>query len=464
MSCERSNLEEEVLEYVRPTSFQKDLMGRLYKAVKSSLEKCLSGKGLQARIELQGSYSKGTMLSDHWEMDVFVVFEGVDEGWVFKESLGILEECLSGFPRFSRYAEHPYLTVSLMGMEADIVPVVFARKPGGKGLGVGRTLLHTSYVKSRLSENPCLADEVRLLKSFMKGVGVYGAETGVSGFSGYMAELLIIRYGGFRRAIEAASKWVPPVRLDTDRHLTEGPPCEAKGVAPLEIPDPVDPSRNAAASVSLQSLSRFILAARAYLKSPGIEYFHFYRRARGVDGDDHYVVVECRGDYFLEPPENLGGKLRKLSKNLASYLEGLGFRVLWYSHATDESSVALLVCSLESPMLPEKELMRGPEVWREFEAILGFIGRRLAEGGSVYVGPDGRLYGYRYRRIRDARIAVARWLESVKKPAGTRDCRVIGCKGLASCLHGRSKRLLERLDTPTPAWIKSAYTRLRPPE
>jgi tRNA nucleotidyltransferase (CCA-adding enzyme) len=45
--------------------------------------------------------------------------------------------------------------------------------------------------------------EVRLLKKFMKGTGVYGAEIKIGGFSGYLCELLILKYRSFAQTIEA---------------------------------------------------------------------------------------------------------------------------------------------------------------------------------------------------------------------------------------------------------------------
>jgi tRNA nucleotidyltransferase (CCA-adding enzyme) len=51
------------------------------------------------------------------------------------------------------------------------------------------------YVKKRLGKT--LQDDVRLLKKFMQGIKVYGAEIKTGGFSGYLCELLILHYGSF---------------------------------------------------------------------------------------------------------------------------------------------------------------------------------------------------------------------------------------------------------------------------
>jgi tRNA nucleotidyltransferase (CCA-adding enzyme) len=108
------------------------------------------------------------------------------------------------------------MTLVMSGLEADIVPSTEVGDPSksGEKLSVERTPLHTRYVKSRLSE--CMKDDVRLLKSFFKSIGVYGAESHVGGFSGYVCELLVIRYGSFRKVLEAISRWGPGVYVDVE--------------------------------------------------------------------------------------------------------------------------------------------------------------------------------------------------------------------------------------------------------
>ena len=41
----------------------------------------------------------------------------------------------------------------------------------------------------------------------MKGVGVYGAEIRVGGFSGYLCELLTLSFGSFTDILKAVSDW-----------------------------------------------------------------------------------------------------------------------------------------------------------------------------------------------------------------------------------------------------------------
>ena len=42
---------------------------------------------------------------------------------------------------------------------------------------------------------------------FCKVAGVYGAESYIQGFSGYVLELLVINYKGFKGVIRNVAKW-----------------------------------------------------------------------------------------------------------------------------------------------------------------------------------------------------------------------------------------------------------------
>ena len=42
-----------------------------------------------------------------------------------------------------------------------------------------------------------LANEMKLMKQFCKANGIYGAESHIQGFSGYVCEILAVNYGSF---------------------------------------------------------------------------------------------------------------------------------------------------------------------------------------------------------------------------------------------------------------------------
>ena len=444
MVCIGGSLEALVESKLRPSRIQLKVLDSFYGMVKRRLENCLEAKGLKAYVEAEGSYAKGTLLSGKWELDIFVLFRGVDDVWVRSESLKVLSECLSPLPFTIKYAEHPYVTLNIMGVEADIVPAVEVEKPRRGGLGVERTPFHTRYVRSKLAESPCMAGEVRLLKSFMEGIGVYGAETGLGGFSGYLAELLAIYYGGFLKVLEGALKWKPQVYIDPEGLGNRELLREKYANSPMIVVDPVDPERNAAASVTLEKLATFIIAAKAYLENPGEEYFH-YHAPQHVETLGPSVMISCSGEYSEEPPENIVGKLRRISNLTISTLSSKGFTPTWKLYGSDYASKAVIIVGLESLKLPELEYRRGPHPWDDVDAAIKFISKRFEEGGVAWIGEDGVLEGLRPRRHISALKALEELLPELKKSLKSIECRVIECEEGLKCVN-LSKLSLDGLE------------------
>jgi len=439
----RHPVEERVLELVRPTRIQLALLGRLYRWIEATLRGCLEARGLEAEVRLVGSAAKGTLLRDKTEIDVFVLFRGVDDEWINREAEPLLTGCLGRrVPLILRYSQHPYVTVSISGLEADVVPALYVDRPRRKGLGVERTPFHTDYVLSRLP--PEKRDDVRLLKSFLKGIGVYGAEAHVAGFSGYLSELLVIAYGGFREVLEAASSWRPPVYVDPEG-LGDREALERKYPdSPVIVVDPVDPERNAAAAVSTRSLATFITAARLYLEKPTIEFFHVSPPRRGPQATGKLLKVEFTGDYLEKPPETVGSKAARAARLLASELLRHGFPAAYYSWETDEAHLVTIMVLLEDDTLPPYEHVRGPEAWDRAERTRRFLQARTSRGEPVWIGDDGRLHALRRRRYTDAKALATDWAESVgARILEARSFRVEkeSCPGGEAC-------------APGPAWLR----------
>src|SRR5438309_1430809 len=131
--------------------------------------------------------------------------------------------------------------------------------------GSDRTPLHVDYVLGRVKEGQ--TDEIRLLKAWAEGIGVYGAEAKILGFSGYLCELLVLKYGTFRGVLEGSLAWRPGNVLELDRQASRTFP------EPLTVVDPVDPNRNVASAVSVEQLATFVHAAREYLQRPSERFF-----------------------------------------------------------------------------------------------------------------------------------------------------------------------------------------------
>ena len=225
-----------------------------------------------------------------------------------------------------KYAEHAYVHAKINGFEADLVPCYLLEDATRIRSAVDRTPFHTQYVFGRIKG---LEDEVLLLKQFMKGVGVYGSELKMGGFSGYLAELLILHYGSFLSVLESASSWRPGEMIDLEAHAT------ISHEDPLVVVDPVDPGRNVAAALSVDRMFQFAAAARCFLCNPSIEFF-FPQGPDPISDHDLSKQIRKRGSMFLlldfEAPlmveDVIFPQLRKAEESIHALFQRNGFSVL----------------------------------------------------------------------------------------------------------------------------------------
>ncbi|MEM1556595.1 MAG: CCA tRNA nucleotidyltransferase, partial [Candidatus Bathyarchaeia archaeon] len=247
-------------------------------------------------------------------------------------------------------------------------PCFMVRDPSEAKSSVDRTPFHTQYVKSKLSED--LKNEIRLLKAFMRGIGVYGAEIKVGGFSGYLCELLVLYYGSFINVLRAASGWHKGEVIDIEGYYKS--PNEAREAfqnEPLIVIDPVDKKRNVASAVRLNRLSEFILASRFFLKKPDIKFFE-PRAIEPYQTDDLLMAMRERGSaiIFLKTgairavPDILWGQLFRSQRALVNLIEQFDFDVLRSEVWSDEKSVNIFVFELSSRFLPPIKRYVGPPI------------------------------------------------------------------------------------------------------
>jgi tRNA nucleotidyltransferase (CCA-adding enzyme) len=369
--------------------------------VERELTEWVRGAGFRAAAEVHGSVARGTWLAGERDFDVFIV---LDEGYG-REVLPNVLEAVKGYVGegwVEAYAEHPYVIAEVDGFGVEFVPCFRVDPREGLVSATDRTPLHTEFVGGRLT--PGMRDEVRLLKRFMKGVGVYGAEVRVGGFSGYLCELLVIHLGYFEGVLERAAVWRRGEVLD----LLGGSDPEALGKRfgePLIVPDPVDPGRNVASAVSETSFWTLTAAARAFLEKPRRVFFfpddapvEVSRLLEGIRSRDSsllFVVVE---DGDVEVPDVLWGQLYKSGRAISGFLDKSGFRVMRSTVWSDEESRHVFVFELEEAVLPGVVRRMGPPVGME-ESGRRFVKAHLGAEDTVS-GPwiEGRRWWVEVRR------------------------------------------------------------------
>lgn len=315
-------------------------------------------------IRLAGSLAKGTNLSGNNEFDIFLLFpKSYPHHEMTLMGISYARKAFSGMRTASRHAEHPYLQVFSGEYHADIVPAYKISDISERGSSVDRSPLHTEYVNARLDAKG--KDDVRLLKRFMKNFDIYGAELRVEGFSGYLCELLIVKYGSLLKLMEAAAAWKQPA-FDIEGHH-KGKDVRELFNSPLVVIDPVDPKRNVAAVVAQTSLSRFVFECRRFLAGPSAKFFFSEKRARGAAEIRTMMKkrgTKCLAVVFPAPdvvPDILWPQLKKTAQALVRGLCARDFSVFGYYHWSDGSECAILF-ELDRWELPPVKKAVGPSM------------------------------------------------------------------------------------------------------
>jgi len=422
---ELCELERRILERIKPREEEYEVVRNAFHRIKEALEESLRRHGVKADITLQGSIAHDTWLSGDRDLDVFVLFPS---DWsredLEKKALPILIEAASGIGVYElRYAEHPYVRVRFNGVEADIVAGLKLDRPDLAKTAVDRTPFHTLFLEKALT--PELRDHVRLLKKFMKSIGVYGAEVKVRGFSGYAVELLIVAYGGFREVLREASEWRPPVIVNTiGEKLTRDLIKELKAKYPdsiIYMPDPVDYKRNVTASVNAKSLFTFIIASRCYLRNPSTV---FFEEPRELSLEELINAVRDRCMVFLIyelreslPPDVIWGEAWRVASTAQRVLSTHDLRVIDYSAWSNDRDTVVIALELENCQLPRFKHYIGPCLPHEEDRVVSFLRKHLGRRVGPWINNEGCLESIDERRLIDAvEIISEKWSEFTVSP------------------------------------------------
>ncbi len=418
------SLEEGVLRKIRPKDGTIRRLNEAVEQLRLLTEESISRSGLGLQTMLVGSVAKGTYVGEP-DIDLFVLFpESVERKDLEKIGLRIGQEVLGGE---TRYAEHPYTHGELGGFEVDLVPCYAVPDASKIRSAVDRTPFHTRFVLSSLDS--AKREQVLLLKQLMKGVGVYGAEARVQGFSGYLTELLIIKFGDLISVLQAASGWRPGVVMDIDTFKKTG------GNAPLTFWDPVDPKRNVSSALSLDQFCLFVHASREYLRESN-ERFFFPRKRPLLDLDIIDATFRNRGTFpfviVLDRPDlvddNLYPQVQKSVLGFKKLLEMNDFQVLDMKY--DVGKDIRMAFELFSADLPPSRLHQGPPACTENAD--DFVSKWRSSGLGQPFMIDGKWMVYVKREHRDPATLV---LAKGKEAALGNDLREL--KGL-KCFSGQN--------------------------
>jgi len=396
-----------VRERVTPDSEERARLERVVADLRERGERAIDDLPVEADVVQVGSTARDTWLAGDRDVDVFVRFPpDIDREHLEEYGLAVGHAVLPD--GHEEYAEHPYVVGEHEGFEVDLVPCCAVTDARNIRSAVDRTPFHTRYLESRI--DAATADDIRVCKQFLAGIGVYGSDLRTRGFSGFLTELLVLEHGGFREFVAAAADWHPPVAFDPEGH------GEATFEDPLVVVDPTDPERNVAAVCSPASVARLQHYARELLAHPREGLFEpddpaplgpAAVREHVADRGTTPVAVCVSVPDLVD--DQLWPQLEKSRSGIAAELDRRGFDVfrsaaLATERATGggpEGREAVLLFELAVAERPSVERHEGPPVHVR-EHARGFYGK-YADAGAYgpFVDDD------RYVVERDREYATA---------------------------------------------------------
>ena len=388
----------EALKRIKPSmEEEKDIRAKVNAVLKK-----INSRLRDAKAVLGGSGAKGTWLKQANDADIFVCFNYKKFKDKSDELADILGKVLKKlFPKAQRlHGSRDYFQIKMKDFTFEIVPILSIQNADKAANITDVSPLHSRWVK----KHPKHLDDIRLTKQFCRSAGVYGAESYIQGFSGYICEVLTIHFKGFLPLVRAASKWEGKVVIDPQGHfrrknvLMELNASKTQG--PLVIVDPVQKSRNAAAAVSTGKFEQFRLYCRQFLKKPSMEFFE--EKPAGLDAfkkkkkNNKLVVMDIAAPKGKR--DIVGCKLLKMFGQISADLGKYGFSVKGSSWSWDKRLAAQFFFIIDSKALPKELVQEGPPLKMEKHAGMfrkkhpdTFVknGRLYAKTMRLFTTPEG---------------------------------------------------------------------------
>ena len=379
----------------RTTEKSKEQISELaFKLIEKEIKKFPEVVGL----EFGGSFAKGTWLSKDADVDIFIRFKkSTSEEKFEKISKKIGFESLKKYSPYVRYSEHPYVEAKIKNTKINVVPF-YDVKIGEWKSAADRSPFHTKFMERSLTSK--MRNDVRILKTFLKSNGIYGAEIAKQGFSGYVSEVLVLNFGSFENVIKSIS--------EVKENQVIGKTSK-KFETSIVIIDPIDNNRNLAAAISDENLGKFVIVSRAFKEKPTLEFFKEKKLTVSKKHWENLLVIKF--DFKIRSPDTIWGQIKRATSSLSTQLELGGFDVLRSKPHTDQQKEVYLFFLLESTKIPEIYTKNGPEFFRE-NSSKSFISKNLGNTELMWIGNNRKIISLEKRKHTEA---VKFMIEFLKK-------------------------------------------------
>ncbi|MBI4452143.1 nucleotidyltransferase domain-containing protein [Candidatus Woesearchaeota archaeon] len=348
-----------ILKDIQPDkNYEKDIFERL-----NSIIKKINKNQKHIKAILGGSGAKGTWLKT-FDADTFVLFDYKKYKDKSNKLSDILEKILKKkFKSIIRlHGSRDYFQIKEGKFTFEIVPILKIKKAEQAKNITDVSPLHSNWVK----KHGKLVDEIKLTKQFAQAQNVYGAESYIRGFSGYVCEILTVHYGSFLNLIKNSAKWKGKAVVDAAGYYRGKDVFKivntSKLMSPLIVIDPVQKDRNAAAALSEEKFSKFKEAAIKFLKNPSGEFFvrkdlksSFEKLKSGMT-----MLITIKLTPLDGKIDVVGSKLIKIYGFLAQQLGRSQFNIIKSDWEWNKKSDAALYFLFDAKPLSNKVEIEGP--------------------------------------------------------------------------------------------------------
>ncbi|MFQ5573420.1 MAG: CCA tRNA nucleotidyltransferase [Nitrosopumilaceae archaeon] len=340
------------------------------------------------QVEFGGSYAKGTWLPERADVDIFLKFKKSTTEKKFAEiAKKVGFSAMKKYKPYVRYSEHPYVEAHVKGTRVNVVPCYDVQK-GKWQSAADRSSFHTAFMLESLTGQ--MKNDARLLKEFLKCNNVYGAEIARQGFSGYVAEVLILNFGSFEGVVKEIAK------LKRNQIIGN---ASKKFDTPVVIMDPIDDQRNLAAAISTENIGKFVLVCREFLKKPSASFFKAKPSSKKVLKNSFVIKF----NYKARSPDIIWGQIKRAASALSTQMEVEGFKVLRHMAFTDEKNEACLIFEFDSLEIPKDRVHQGPEFFSEADSEK-FIAKNSKKSELMWINNKGKILSLQKRKHSNAKL------------------------------------------------------------
>ena len=327
------NIIEDSLIEIKPTHQETQRINEFIKDFLKNINKKIKKNKSEADVHIGGSVAKDTLIKkSKYDIDVFVRFG--KKHW--KQDISKLLKKILPTKVMKIHGSRDYFSIKQGDIEFEIIPCLKIDKPEQAQNITDLSYFHVNYVKNKLRKNKKLADEIRLAKAFAYYQECYGAESYINGFSGYALELLIIYYKSFMNFIKAMSKLKLDSKdkiglrdkliIDMDKSYKNKNQIieelnSSKLQGPVILIDPTFKQRNALAALSSQTLKKFQLYCKMFLKNPDIDFFILKNKAQELREKHNRDLIEIEITTNKQKGDIAGTKLKKFYNYFANELK-----------------------------------------------------------------------------------------------------------------------------------------------